>query len=149
GRTEQLRDRPGAVFVIGCPVTHDRRDRAVARDRTIGIRRYAAELVVALIDDQQRAVAGERYARRLVQLRRARRAAVAQRSRGPGARDGRDDAARVDLPHPVVAEVGDVEVPRRIERDARRVVDARIAGRTAVAARTRKASAREGGDHAA
>src|ERR1051326_8503231 len=101
-------DRAGTVPEARRPVADDRRDRAGARDRAVRVQPDAPELVVPLIDDQERAVARERETGRLVQLCGARRTAVAERAGGSGSRDGRDDAARVDLADLVVAEVGDV-----------------------------------------
>src|SRR5262249_19731413 len=64
------------------------------------------------------------------------------------AREERDIAAG-DLAHDVVARVGDVDVARRIERDAAGAVQRGAGGRGAVAAAAQRAGAGDGGDRAA
>jgi len=64
--------------------------------------------MIADVADQQRAVAVERDAVRLAQLRGGRSAAVAAESRRPSASDGRDHVrAHVDLPHHVAVALDD------------------------------------------
>ena len=95
-----------------------------------------------LIGDEDAAGGVDNDARRMVELRVRRRAAVAREAGDAGSGDRRDDAVRCDLAD-AVAQVGDEHVARRIDGHAHRLVELRADGRTAIAEIPRDTRARE------
>src|SRR5439155_901156 len=91
------------------------------------------DAVVPDIGDEEvpRRVDGD--ARGGVERRLCRRAPVAREVHGPVPSDGRDDPRRGDLPDAVVEEVGDEEVPRRVDGDAPGEAELRLYRRAPVA----------------
>ena len=111
--------------VAGTAVTREGRDIAVGSDH--------AHPQIARIRDVNIARRIHRDRLRRVQLRLIGRAAVAREARCAGARERADHTLRSDLPDHVVAGVGHVDVPRRIQRNPARRVELGLQRRAAVA----------------
>ncbi len=114
-RRVQARLRPRAVRIAGQRAAGQRRDLAIRRDR--------ADAVVVGVGDDHAPRAVHRHAHRPVELRL--RAGAVAPARHAGAGQRRHDAVGRHLADRVVAGVGDVEIARRVQRQARRRVEAR------------------------
>jgi hypothetical protein len=142
GGEGQLRPHRRAAVAAepGNPQPRHGRDRAVAGDLAHPVAFELGDVQVA------RGVQGE-VARRH-EFRLHGRPSVAPGAHAAGSGQRADHAVDADPPHPVVAQVRDVDVALGIHRHGVRQVEAGLFRRSAVAARAGLAVSGHGGDHA-
>ncbi len=100
-----------------------------------GLQIHPPNAPIADVGNVQRFAARvERDAVRLPQLRLRRRTSVARKSRHPGPGQRRNDSRlTVHAPHHVIRHLGEIHVPRRIEKNLVRLIQRRLDRRPAVA----------------
>jgi len=88
---------------------------------------------------------GHRHRR--VQLRGGGRFAIPAKSTRPTARDRRDVPTAINLPNPMIARIGDVDVARRIHGQATWPIQLCVLSRTTIPAKSGRSRPRDGRDH--
>ena len=132
-----------AVDVASPPSTAPQRSSPVPNSGRIGpVRADDPDAVALALGDDERAVAGQREVRDVLQGRSDRRAAIAAAAEAAGPGDRRDPSGRVDPSDAGVVLVGDEEGAAAQGQDPERTVQLCLGRRPAVAGSTRPGPSR-------